>query len=69
MTLFDIPSNIEITTQTQFIYIFLKAVKQFMSKHNGSLPQIVRLPDISTSTKDYIELKNIYKQQHSINKQ
>ena len=32
-----------------------------MSLHNNSLPQIVRLPDITTSTKDYIELKNIYK--------
>ena len=32
-----------------------------MDLNNQNLPQIVRLPDISTSTKDYLELKEIYK--------
>jgi len=39
-----------------------------MSLHKNSLPQVVRLPDITTSTKDYIDLKNIYKHQHSLDK-
>lgn len=53
--------NINVATNSSnFVYIFLKAVKDFMSRHNN-LPQIVRLPDISTSTKDYLELKSIYK--------
>ena len=35
-----------------------------MAQHNNNLPQVVRLPDISTSTKDYLELKEIYKNEH-----
>ena len=35
-----------------------------MTEHNNNLPQIVRLPDISTSTKAYLQLKAIYKYEH-----
>jgi hypothetical protein len=35
-----------------------------MSRNNNILPQIVRLPDISTSTKDYLEFKSLYKVEH-----
>jgi hypothetical protein len=48
-------------SSSPFLYLFLKAVKKFISQHNANLPQIVRLPDISTSTKDYLDLKEIYK--------
>jgi len=37
-----------------------------MSRHDNNLPQIVRLPDISTSTKDYLELKSIYRAEHEV---
>ncbi len=59
--IFDQQNIVSATNSSEFIYIFLKAVKEFMAQHNQNLPQIVRLPDISTSTKDYLELKEIYK--------
>lgn len=40
--------------------MFLKAVDIFY-KTFKYLPQPIRVPDIHTSTKDYIELVNVYK--------
>lgn len=54
MGIFDIASQIQLNKESQFIYVFLQAVRRFMLVHNGSLPQVVRLPDINTSTKDYL---------------
>ena len=43
--------------------MFLKAAKVYL-KNNNCLPQPTTLPDMHTSTANYIELKNVYKEEH-----
>lgn len=44
---------------------FLRACGHFY-KTNGGLPQPTQLPDMHTSTRIYLELKQVYRQQHEL---
>jgi hypothetical protein len=44
---------------------FLRACGRFY-KDNASLPQPTQLPDMHTSTRIYLELKQVYRQEHEL---
>ena len=51
-------------SSTHLMLHFLKVTEQYFQE-NGYLPQPATLPDMHTTTANYIELKNVYKEEHS----
>ena len=65
ITLLDSPYVLEASKDSSHALQFLLACRTFYQRHNG-LPQTTKLPDMHTSTKQYLELKQIYRHQHEI---
>ena len=57
------PEVLNCTQQSHSLLRFLNAVGKF-HKESGKLPQPTVLPDMHTTTANYIALKEVYKKQH-----
>lgn len=57
------PEVIKATNESHILLRFLNAVGKFY-KETRKLPQPTVLPDMHTTTINYIELKAVYKQEH-----
>ena len=63
INLFDHPLTEKCNENSHLMILFLKAAGVYLKQHK-CLPQPTILPDMHTSTANYIELKNVYKSEH-----
>lgn len=65
ISIFENPHVAAANADSPAILQFLRACGHFY-KTNGGLPQPTQLPDLHTSTRIYLELKQVYRQQHEL---